>query len=169
MQVFSCVVGATEKALRYLLTALMALLVIDVIWQVLTRFVVGDPSSFTEELSRFLLIWIGLLGSALAYKEGMHLGLDIFTRKLTGSKKLTSELLIQGCVAAFAIIVMIIGGSNLVAVAFQLNQLSASLGILMGYVYLVIPVSGALIVLYCIDAVFNVLSPNTQDNEKVGE
>ena len=151
MQLFSTIVAATEKCLRYVLIALMALLVLDVLWQVITRFVMANPSSFTEELSRFLLIWIGLLGSALAYKDGMHLGLDILTKNLTGKNKLYSDLLVHVLVAIFAVVVMIIGGGNLVGLTLLLDQVSASMGILMGYVYVVIPISGALILLYCID------------------
>ena len=51
--------------LEKILATLMGLLVIDVIWQVSTRFILNNPSSFTDELARFLLIWLGLLGAAL--------------------------------------------------------------------------------------------------------
>lgn len=153
MQIFSLLVSFTEKCLRYLLIVLMALLVLDVLWQVITRFILSNPSSFTEELSRFLLIWIGLLGAALAYKDSMHLGLDILTKDLTGKKKLYSDLLVHVLVAIFAIVVLIVGGGNLVGLTLSLNQVSASMGILMGYVYVALPLSGALILLYSMDFV----------------
>lgn len=153
MQIFSLLVSFTEKCLRYLLIVLMALLVLDVLWQVITRFILSNPSSFTEELSRFLLIWIGLLGAALAYKDSMHLGLDILTKDLTGKKKLYSDLLVHVLVAIFAIVVLIVGGGNLVSLTLSLNQVSASMGILMGYVYVALPLSGALILLYSMDFV----------------
>lgn len=153
MQIFSLLVSFTEKCLRYLLIVLMALLVLDVLWQVITRFILSTPSSFTEELSRFLLIWIGLLGAALAYKDSMHLGLDILTKDLTGKKKLYSDLLVHVLVAIFAIVVLIVGGGNLVSLTLSLNQVSASMGILMGYVYVALPLSGALILLYSMDFV----------------
>ncbi len=59
----------------------MAAIVLVVTWQVFSRFIIQSPSSFTEELSRFLLIWIGILGAAYAYKTKAHLGLDLFVEK----------------------------------------------------------------------------------------
>ena len=50
---------------------LMGAMVINVLWQVFTRFVIRDPSSFTEEAARYMMIWVGLLGSAYA---GVRLG-----------------------------------------------------------------------------------------------
>ncbi len=139
---------STEKLLKILLIILMALLVVNVTWQVVTRFILPEPSSFTEELSRFVLIWIGLLGSALAYKARMHLGVDILTNKLEGNRKLIADISVHLCAALFAILVLLIGGSNLVQVTFELKQVSASLGVKMGYVYLALPISGVLIMLY---------------------
>ena len=150
MQILDKVVRITEVTLRTVLVILMALLVIDVVWQVIPRFLTDSPSSFPEELSRFLLIWIGLLGSALAYKERMHLGLDIATKNLTGKNKLFVDLLVHVMVAIFAVFVMIIGGVNLVALTLLLEQVSASMDVLMGYVYLAIPLSGSLILLYAV-------------------
>ena len=59
-----------DSVLAFILMILMATIVIDVTWQVLSRFIVGNPSSVTEEIARFLLIWIGLLGAAYAFR--MH-------------------------------------------------------------------------------------------------
>ncbi len=52
-----------DKVIQNLLVFLMALMVLNVLWQVFTRFIMNDPSSFTDELSRYLLIWLGLLGA----------------------------------------------------------------------------------------------------------
>ena len=59
------VIDAITKVLSLFLIFLMAVIVLDVTWQVFTRFILKDPSSFTEELAGFLLIWIGLLGASL--------------------------------------------------------------------------------------------------------
>ena len=62
----------------------MLSMTLTVIWQVFTRFVLRDPSSWTEELAIFLLIWIGLLGSAYALRRKAHLGVDVLTNRLSG-------------------------------------------------------------------------------------
>ena len=55
-----------DKVLAWFLIGLMGIAVLNVLWQVFTRWVLQDPSSYTEELARYLLIWIGLLGAAYA-------------------------------------------------------------------------------------------------------
>ena len=106
-------VNKLDVALKYLLIILMALLLIDVSWQVLTRFILPKPSSFTEELARFLLIWIGLLGAAHAYRHKMHLGVDIFVKSMSDRKAQVTNQIVQLMTLAFAISVLIYGGSNL--------------------------------------------------------
>ena len=51
-----------DKLLEKFVAAIMAILVVDVLWQVISRYVLSSPSSFTDELAGFLLIWVGLFG-----------------------------------------------------------------------------------------------------------
>ena len=88
--------------LSFILIVLMAVMVLDVTWQVITRFILKNPSSFTEELAGFLLIWIGLLGASYALHTRAHLGIDVLTFKLTGVKKQAVEILIYTIVLLFA-------------------------------------------------------------------
>ncbi len=67
------VMRVIDRALAWVLMVLMAVMVIDVTWQVVTRFILSEPSSVTEELARFLLVWIGLLGAAYAFRVRAHL------------------------------------------------------------------------------------------------
>lgn len=134
--------------LKWFVIIVMGANVINVLWQVFTRFVMGSPSSWTEELARYLLIWVGLLGAAYAHRLKMHLAIDVFTERFTGNTKYYSGLFIETCVFFFALIVMFIGGMNLMNLTFELQQTSAALQIKMGYVYSVVPLSGILIMLY---------------------
>ena len=49
-----------DKALAYTVVALMSLLVVNVLLQILARYIFESPVSFTEELARFMLVWLGL-------------------------------------------------------------------------------------------------------------
>jgi hypothetical protein len=60
----------------------MAVSVLNVLWQVFTRFVIRHPSSYTEELARYLLVWVGLLGAAYASGHKLHLAIDLFSQKM---------------------------------------------------------------------------------------
>jgi TRAP-type C4-dicarboxylate transport system permease small subunit len=150
------------------LILLMAVMVLDVTWQVFTRFILRDPSEFTEELAGFLLIWIGLLGASYAYKVKAHLGIDVLTAPLTGVKKKISETLIAGTVFVFALFVLVIGGWRLVDLTFTLKQISPVLSINMGYVYLVLPITGVLFMYYSVHFIVEAFSrrekPDTNTN-----
>ena len=137
-----------DKALEWVLILLMGANVLNVLWQVFTRFVLRHPSSFTEELARFLLIWVGLLGASYASGKKMHLAIEVAVDKLKGKSRLWMEVSIQTFVFLFAFLVMVIGGIRLVTITLVLSQISAALRLKLGYVYLAIPLSGLLIMFY---------------------
>jgi TRAP-type C4-dicarboxylate transport system permease small subunit len=137
-----------NKVLETFLVFLMSALVIDVLWQVAARYLLSNPSSFTDELAGFLLVWVGLLGAAYVAGRNEHLAIDILLQKTRESRRRNLELIIQLCIFIFALFVMLIGGSWLVYTRFILNVQSAALQLPLGYVYLVLPLSGSLIMYY---------------------
>ncbi len=139
-----------DKTLVVILEFLMTFIVLDVTWQVLSRFVLRHPSPYTEELARFLLIWIGLLGASYAYRQKMHLGVDVLVEKFSPKNRAWAEIFIHIMVLIFALAVMVWGGFRLVFLTIKLNQISAALQVRMGYVYTVIPLSGVLITFYAL-------------------
>jgi len=139
-----------DKALAWIVIVVMAVLVIDVLWQVFTRFILRDPSSFTEELARYLMIWVGLLGAGYAAGKRMHLAVDLLPMKMTGRRKHYLGLVIEGFTLIFAVFVLVIGGTRLVWVMLFLGQTSPALQVPLGYVYLAVPVSGLFIAFYAV-------------------
>lgn len=154
-----------DRLLEGILVVLMAANVINVLWQVFTRFILKDPSSFTEELARYLLIWVGLLGAAYASGRKMHLAIDIILENLKKKAKKIAELTIQAFVFLFALLVMVIGGIRLVIITLTLNQISAALRIKLGYVYLVIPLSGLLIMFYAVSFLIDRSGPREKKQQ----
>ena len=148
MKALTTSISRLNKFLRVLLTLMMALLVLNVTWQVVTLFILPHPSSFTEELARFLLIWISLLGSAYAFHTHSHLGFDYLTKKLNQSGALMAARLGYTIVILFALGVLVVGGANLTYITFLLQQASPVLGIPMGFIYMVVPISGVLFAVY---------------------
>ena len=134
--------GAVE-ALRWLTIALFALLVVDVLWGVVSRYWPGIvPSDWTEELGIYLLAWVSLLGSALTYRERGHLGLDYFITKFDPAAQRLSAVIIELCVLVFAGFALCYGGYRLVADTLASNQLTPVLQWKTGYMYLSVPISG---------------------------
>jgi len=139
-----------SRVLEVFLIILMAVMVLDVTWQVFTRFVLQDPSSFTEELAGFLLIWIGLLGGSYAVYTKAHLGIDILSRKLEGTARDRLVMIIYTFVLLFSLFILVVGGMRLVNLTLKLHQVSPAIGLPMGYVYIVLPLTGFLMIYYSI-------------------
>lgn len=142
-----------DAILTRALILLMLCLVVAVLWQVISRYVFASPSSWTEELARFLLIWISLLGAAYAFRSGMHLALDVLPKKLEGKAARSLKLFTILLVILFSATVLVVGGGSLVMLTWELKQYSAVLGLPMSLVYTVIPLSGLLICLYALGAI----------------
>ena len=139
-----------DKIVERILILLLGLMLLQVVWQVFSRYILLVPSSFTDELSRFLLIWIGLLGASYATGKKMHLTIDLLPNFLSGRKKKNLDLVIHSLVILFALFVMVIGGIRLVYISLALGQTSSALEIPLGIIYLVIPLSGIMIIFYSI-------------------
>jgi len=138
-----------SRLIEILLVCIFGLLVIDVVWQVISRYFVGQSSSFTEEFARFALIWLTVLGAAYinGQKDG-HLSMDFVLSKLSEEKKVWRQQVIQVLMALFALIVMVIGGGNLVYTTLSLGQTSSALHVPLGYVYAIVPVCGVMIIFF---------------------
>lgn len=152
MSAFITISNIVDSVLNRLLQTLLVLITVVVTWQVFSRYVLNDPSSFTEELARFLLIWLTLLGCVFAYRHNSHLGLDMVYSQANPLQKRIMYYVIHTCIGAFALTVMVIGGYSLMNMTDQLGQSSAVMGIAISWVYWVIPASGVLIVIYAIHA-----------------
>jgi TRAP-type C4-dicarboxylate transport system permease small subunit len=139
-----------DRSLEVLVMVVVAILVLDVLWQVFTRLVLKNPSTVTEELATFMLIWVALLGAAVTLGRGAHLGIDYFVGKLPVRAKVFTEVIVFLCVAAFSFLVMIVGGIDLVASMLELGQESPALRVKVGYVYLAVPISGFFLTLYAV-------------------
>ena len=137
-----------DRLLETALVVLFFVLFACVIIQVFTRYVLNDPAIFTEEASRFAIIWLSLLGTAYACGRLEHMAYTMFPEKLKGNGLLAHMRSLAVLVLLFGLTVMLYGGGMLVMRAFDFEQLSATLALPMGYVYLCIPISGLLIVYY---------------------
>jgi TRAP-type C4-dicarboxylate transport system permease small subunit len=137
-----------DKYLSYILIFLMALMTLDVLWGVFTRYAMGSQADWTEELARFLLVWIGILGAAYAAGQHMHLSIDLLMPSLTKKRQRILFIFINLLIILFAFTVLIIGGCRLIYITQVLGQLSASLRFPMAVVYAVLPLSGLLVIYY---------------------
>lgn len=144
-----------DKILGRFLVLLMALMVMAVLWQIFSRYLANNPSSFTEELSRYLFIWIGILGAAYASGQQTHLAIDILPPKLNPVNRIRLRVGINILIILFCLTVLVIGGGNLVYVNYDLGQSSAALHLPLSFVYAVVPVSGILVIFYKVNEIIH--------------
>lgn len=123
--------------------AMFALLVFGT-WQIFTRWVLGSPSTFTDELLRYILIISGMIGSAYCFYRDEHLALTLVTDKAKGPFKVALNVFIEACILFFVIYVFIYGGWKL---AMTATNYSSVMRIPMKVLYLIEPLCGILIVL----------------------
>ncbi|WP_367389127.1 TRAP transporter small permease [Lewinella sp. LCG006] len=134
--------------LGYILVFLMALMTLDVLWGVFTRYAIGSQADWSEELARFLLIWIGMLGAAYASGQHKHLAIDLLYPKLSEDNQRRLIVFINVLITIFAFAVLVVGGFRLMYITQVLGQLSAALRVPMFLVYAVLPVSGLLVMYF---------------------
>ena len=133
-----------DTVMRFLMAASMFALCIFGVWQVFTRWVLGNPSTFTDELLRYILIVSGLIGSAYCFYTDEHLSLTLFTDKAKGPVKTVLNVFIEACIIFFVVYVFIYGGWKLASTAINLSSV---MRIPMKLLYMVEPLCGILIIL----------------------
>lgn len=137
-----------DKILGNTLVFIMGVMVVNVLWQVFTRFVVGTPSSFTDELARYLMIWVGVLGAAYVSGRNMHVAIDVLPMRVKKATQKKILKVVNSLIIAFSFFALVIGGFRLVYITYVLGQHSPALQIPLAVVYLVIPICGMLIIFY---------------------
>lgn len=137
-EVLAAVLAWTAAALLIAMTLL-------VLYQVFTRYVLGAPADFTEELVRYCLIWTGFVAAAYAFATRRHMALVVVRDILPTAGRRALVVAVDLLVLVFALAVITIGGA-LLAYAAR-HETSALLGIPRSIVYGVAPIAGALIVL----------------------
>lgn len=137
-----------DYVLSKLLIVIMGVMVLNVLWQVFTRYIIGDPSPFTDELARYLMIWVGVLGAAYVSGQNMHVAIDLIPSRSNEKTQKKLKKIVNILIIAFSFFALVIGGFRLVYISYQLGQQSAALQIPLALVYISLPVSGLLIIFY---------------------
>lgn len=140
--------GRIDLFLEWILALLLGVMVLDVFWGVITRYLLDSQSSWTDELARFLLIWLSILGAAYASGKKLHIAIELLPQYLNERNQKILDIVITVVVLLFGITVFLIGGLRYVYISFALGQTSPALNLPIGFVYLVLPISGLFIMYY---------------------
>lgn len=124
-------------------------------YQIVTRYFLNSPSTISEELVTYSFTWLSILSAAYVFGKRGHLSMSFFSSKFSGKKRIYLDLFSETLILLTAVLLLIYGGY--IMSAQNATQVTASLGISMGFMYSVLPISGALILIYSIMNILDLL------------
>lgn len=141
-----------NKLLLFIVSFLLIAMTVLVLWQVFTRYALKSPVAFTDELVRYILIWCGFFGAAYAFGNRQHVSLTFLKSAIKGKNGHILQIVIDILVIVFVAVVMIYGGINLTKGGINIK--TPVLQWSKAVVYVVMPISGVLIILYQITNIY---------------
>lgn len=146
---------------------IFAAMVVIGTYQIITRFVFNSPSTVSEELLTYSFTWMALLATAYVFGKRDHMRMGFLTDRFGMGAQKSLAILAEILIMVLAGFVMIYGGFTIMQLT--MTQSTASLGIPMGVIYTILPVSGVLIVIYSvlniIDLVTGAVLPVPENKE----
>ncbi|MFQ3621229.1 MAG: TRAP transporter small permease [Spirochaetales bacterium] len=135
-----------ELAINIMIGLMLAGMVIVVFGNVIFRYFLNMALAWSEEVSRFMLIWLAFMGAVIAYIRNEHLGLDILLRVLPPLGARIVAIVADSLVVT-ALVIMTRGGIAMTADSFASGWVASSLPIPYGYVYMAAPIATGLMLL----------------------
>lgn len=144
-----------NKVLNVLAGVSFIAMVLLTCWQVFTRYVLGNPSSWSEELVSYLFAWMALLGSSIVVGERGHMNIPVLVDRMGPGVRKVLNIFAEIVACVFAAIILVYGGMQITSLA--MGQMTSSLGVAIGVFYVVLPLSGVLNVIYTILNIIGIL------------
>lgn len=123
-----------------------AIMVVLTCWQVFTRYVLGAPSTWSEELVGYLFAWMALFGACLVTGERGHMNIPILVDMAPGAGKKALLCLAEIIAFLFSAVILVYGGLRITKLA--MGQMTSALGVPVGVFYAVLPLCGGINLLY---------------------
>lgn len=153
-----------DKIMRVFCATAFSVMTLLTVWQVLTRYLLNNPSTWSEELASYIFAWVTILGAAYVFGKREHMSIPVLVERFSENTQRKLAIVSEIIVLVFAIVIMIYGGISITSLG--MGQLSSSLGIPMGYFYTVIPISGVFIAIY---NVLNIYELTHQKNQETAQ
>ncbi len=122
----------------------LSVITVMVAVEVVLRYGFGGSLIVTEELSRYLMVWVVFLACSLAVRDNAHISIEIVANQFTGRVRAGYNLVAQLLLLLFLAFLIVEG---VIALTFQMEQIIPTLNVAIFWFYLAIPVGGALMIL----------------------
>lgn len=137
-----------NKVLRGLAGVSFLAMVVLTCWQVFTRYVLKNPSTWSEELVSYLFAWASLMGAAIVTSERGHMNIPILVEKCSEGGQKILNCLCELIAFIFSAVILVYGGVQISTLA--MGQMTSSLGVPIGIFYIVLPLCGILNMIYTV-------------------
>lgn len=134
-------------------------------WQVFTRYVLQNPSTWSEELVGYLFAWMSLLGASLVTCERGHMNIPIIVERFSEPIQKLLNCLGEVIAFLFSAIILVFGGAQITTLA--MGQMTSSLGVPIGIFYIVLPLCGVLNMIYTVLNIIDIVQGRTEEKEAV--
>ena len=151
------------RALNVLAGVSFLAMVILTCWQVLTRYVLKDPSTWSEERVGYLFAWMSLMGASLVTCGRGHMNIPILVEKCSVGVQKILNCLGELIAFLFSAVILTFGGFQITSLA--MGQMTSSLGVPIGIFYIVLPLCGILNMIYTILNIIDILHDRTEEKE----
>lgn len=135
-----------DTVIKIMCIVLFAFMVVIGTYQILVRYIFNSPSTVSEELLTYSFTWMSLFAAAYVFGKRDHMRMGFLADKLSADRLRVLNIVIEAVTILFSLIVMVYGGISITKLS--MTQKTASLGIPMGYIYIIIPVTGVIIAVY---------------------
>lgn len=152
--------------IRILTIAAFSLMVVVTFMQIIYRFVLLKPIPWSEELARYLFVWITFLGSGVAVKNKGHVGVELVIDRLPKELRKIS-LIIAFIVCVVFCILMVTNGVTMVQ--RTMNQRSAAMSMPMSYAYIAIPIGFILMAMNFLVHIFQLMRGEEEEQDDLEE
>ena len=125
-------------------------------WQVFTRYILQNPSSWSEELVSYLFAWMALLGASLVVGERGHMNIPLLVDRAKPKMRKALAVFSEVVACVFAAVILVYGGIQITTLA--MGQMTSSLGVPVGVFYVVLPLSGVLNIIYTVLNIIGILN-----------
>ena len=146
-RLFDQACAALNRYMEYLLFGLGFSMALLVAVQVFCRYILNSSLFWSEELARYMLVWLSFFGATVAYYRHLHPGVDALTSRISPAKQRVLQLLVHGVSMALAL-VMVISGAQFAW--FVRLQISPALSMPKWIILAVIPLSGLILLFYAL-------------------
>lgn len=166
MNTYIRMINQINTAIKYIVSTMLVFLTILVVLQVTTRFVINVPLAWTEEIAKYLMIYIVFFGSGLAMRNNQHIAIDFMVEILKGKSKVLLEKVILWICGIFSVFLIYFGSQLTFRV---IEQSTPTLQYSMAWAYAAIPLGALLMLLNIIAALIDPHEPKNSIDEMVGD